>query len=177
VESDPDGLWTKLGILSRAAMKKDEIEEFWSRQKVLSPASVVRVLFHEDVLSIIRRELNREAPARLDMDDVFKAVRDVLSKESLADAGDLGIRKKRKRRRKVQRTDAATGAVVTEEVEEDAPEGEHVAPPMATLVPHYEGMTDADLDAIVAYLFAQKPVKHVVPPRELDPATRARLGE
>lgn len=122
VESDPDGLWAKLGILSRAAMKKDEIEEFWSRQKVLSPASVVRVLFHEDVLSVIRRELNREAPARLDMDDVFKAVRDVLSKEALADAGDLGIRKKRKRRRKVQRTDAATGAVVTEEIEEDAPE-------------------------------------------------------
>ncbi len=127
VESDPDGLWAKLGILSRAAMKKDEIEEFWSRQKVLSPASVVRVLFHEDVLSVIRRELNREAPARLDMDDVFKAVRDVLSKEALADAGDLGIRKKRKRRRKVQRTDAATGAVVTEEIEEDAPEDGPVA--------------------------------------------------
>jgi len=56
-------------------------------------------------------------------------------------------------------------------------DGKKTAPPMATLVPHYEGMTEADLDAIVAYLFAQKPVKHAVPPRELDPATRARLGE
>jgi hypothetical protein len=127
VESDPDGLWEKLGVLSRAAMKKDEIEEFWSHKKVLSPSSVVRVLFTEDVLNVVRRELNREAPARLDIEDVFKAVRDVLSKESLADAGDLGIKKKRKRRRKVERKDEATGVVVTEEVEEDVPEEEPVA--------------------------------------------------
>jgi hypothetical protein len=121
LEADPDALWNKLGVLSRAAMKKDEIEEFWSHKKALSPASIVKVLFHEDVLAVIRRELNRDAPARLDIDDVFKAVRDVLSNESLAEAGDLGIRKKRKRRREVQRTDAATGAVVTEEVEDEGP--------------------------------------------------------
>jgi hypothetical protein len=140
-ESDPDGLWTKLGVLSRAAVKKNDLDEFWAHKKALSSSSVVRVLFHEDVLSVIRRELNRDAPARLDVEDVFKAVRDVLSKEALAEAGDLGIRKKRKRRRKVQRTDATTGAVVTEEVEEDVPEdaapdaagsGDAVADPVAT---------------------------------------------
>lgn len=56
-------------------------------------------------------------------------------------------------------------------------DGRKMAPPMATLVPHYSGMTDGDLDALVAYLFAQKPVKHSVPARKLDPATRARLGQ
>jgi hypothetical protein len=100
-------------------VKRNDLDEFWAHKKVLSANSVVKVLFHEDVLAVIRRELNREAPARLDVEDVFKAVRDVLSKEALAEAGDLGIRKKRKRRRKVERTDAATGTVVTEEVEED----------------------------------------------------------
>jgi predicted type IV restriction endonuclease len=118
-ESDPDGLWAKLGVLSRSSVKKNDLDEFWAHKKVLSASSVVRVLFHEDVLAVIRRELNRDAPARLDVEDVFKAVRDVLSKEALAEAGELGIRKKRKRRRKVQRTDAATGVVVTEEVEEE----------------------------------------------------------
>jgi hypothetical protein len=122
LEADPDVLWSKLGILSRGAVKKNDLDEYWAHKKVLSAASVVRVLFHEDVLAVIRRELNREAPARLDVEDVFKAVRDVLSKESLAEAGDLGIRKKRKRRRKVERTDTRTGAVVTEEVEEDDPD-------------------------------------------------------
>jgi len=136
LESDPDALWSKLGVLSRASMKKDEVEEFWSHKKALSPSSVVRVLFHEDVLAVVRRELNRDAPARLDMEDVFKAVRDVLSKEALAEAGDLGIRKKRKRRRKVQRTDATTGAVVTEEVDEDGPDDETTPAPLhATATP------------------------------------------
>lgn len=121
-ESNPDGLWAKLGVLSRSSVKKNDLDEFWAHKKVLSASSVVRVLFHEDVLTVIRRELNRDAPARLDVEDVFKAVRDVLSKEALAEAGELGIRKKRKRRRKVQRTDVATGAVVTEEVEEEVPD-------------------------------------------------------
>lgn len=123
METDPDALWSKLGILSRSSVKRNDLDEFWAHKKVLSATSIVKVLFHEDVLAVIRRELNREAPARLDVEDVFKAVRDVLSKEALAEAGDLGIRKKRKRRRKVERTDAATGAVVTEEVEEDEAEG------------------------------------------------------
>lgn len=119
METDPDALWSKLSILSRSSVKRNDLDEFWAHKKVLSANSVVKVLFHEDVLAVIRRELNREAPARLDVEDVFKAVRDVLSKEALAEAGDLGIRKKRRRRRKVERTDAATGTVVTEEVEED----------------------------------------------------------
>jgi len=56
-------------------------------------------------------------------------------------------------------------------------DGKKMAPPMSTLVPHYAGMTEEDLDAIVAHLYSVKPVKHVVPPRQLDPEARARLGE
>ncbi|HYS82059.1 MAG TPA: hypothetical protein VEM76_15220 [Anaeromyxobacteraceae bacterium] len=77
------------------------------------------MLFHEEVLKLVRRELRKDAEAMLDLEDVFSAVRDVISKEALADAGDLGIAKKRKRRRKVQRTDASTGRLVTEEVEDE----------------------------------------------------------
>ncbi len=69
---------------------------------------------------IDRRELNRNAPARLEIQDVFAAVRDALSKEALLEAGDIGITKRRKRRRKITRTDAA-GQTVTEEIEEDEP--------------------------------------------------------
>jgi uncharacterized protein YaiL (DUF2058 family) len=79
--------------------------------------SVVHVLFCEDVLTVIRRELNRNAPARLDMEDVFSSVRDVLSKEALLEAGDITMKKRRKRRKKVTKTDATTGQTVTEEVE------------------------------------------------------------
>ena len=56
-------------------------------------------------------------------------------------------------------------------------DGKKMAPPMSTLAPHYEGMTDEDLDALVAYLFSVKPVRHHVEARQLDPETRARVGE
>jgi hypothetical protein len=129
IDRDANALWGKLDLLSRASMKKDVLDDFWQQKKVLSAASVVRVLFHEDALRVVRRLLRKDAEAMLDIEDVFTAVRDVISKEALAEAGDLGITKRRKRRRKVQRTDAATGETVTEEVEEDddGPEGPAVA--------------------------------------------------
>ncbi|MGQ0635178.1 MAG: type I restriction enzyme HsdR N-terminal domain-containing protein [Planctomycetaceae bacterium] len=119
LETDAEVLWNKLSLLSRSAFVEGLLDEYWERKKALSPGSVVRVLFFEDVLTAIRRELNRNAPARLDIDDVFTAVRDVLSKESLLEAGDITMKKKRKKRRKVTTTDATTGQVVSAEVEVD----------------------------------------------------------
>jgi hypothetical protein len=127
VESNADGLWDRLQLLSREAVQADRLQEYWQQKKVLSPASVIRVLFTQDVLTVIRRELNRSAPARLEMQDVFVAIRDVLSKEALLEAGDITIKKRRKRRRKVTRTDADTGQTVTEEIEEDVPDEEDSA--------------------------------------------------
>jgi hypothetical protein len=121
MEASPESAWDKLSLLSRAAVSRDTLDEYWHQRKALSPASVVRALFNQDVLLVIRRELNRNAPARLEVQDVFNAIRDVLSKEALLEAGDITIKKSRKRRRRVTRTktDDKTGQVVTEEVEED----------------------------------------------------------
>lgn len=105
IEVGPEVIWAKLEMLSRASVKKGALEEFWAQKKVLSPASVVRVLFGEDILRLIRRELRKDSEVMLDLQDVFNAVRDVISKESLANAGDLGIVKRRKRRRRAQRGD------------------------------------------------------------------------
>jgi mono/diheme cytochrome c family protein len=55
-------------------------------------------------------------------------------------------------------------------------DGAKMAPPMATYSHHYAGMTDDDLDALVTYLFAQRPVRQPVPPRKLSPAMQARIG-
>ncbi len=126
LQNIPETTWEKLSLLERDAVAKGALEEYWGQKKALSPASVVRAFFTQDVLTTIRRELNRNAPARLDVQDVFNAIRDVLSKEALLEAGDISITKTRKRRRRVTktRTDATTGATVTEEVEEDVDEGE-----------------------------------------------------
>jgi hypothetical protein len=135
VEKDVDGLWYCLGLLHRDNVRKKGLEEYWQHKKSLSPSAVVKVLFSESVLGSIRRELNRDAPARLELEDVFKAVRDVLSKEALAEGGDLSIRKKRKRRRKLTKTDPTTGATTTEEIDEDEPDAEASAPAAAAPTP------------------------------------------
>jgi predicted type IV restriction endonuclease len=119
VENDAEALWAKIGLIERGAIKKGLLEDFWAQKKVLSPASVVRVLFNEEVLRVVRRLLRKDSEAMLDIEDVFKAVRDVVSKEALADAGDLGITKKRKKRRKVVVKNAMTGESTTQEVEVD----------------------------------------------------------
>jgi predicted type IV restriction endonuclease len=126
IDKDPDLLWDRLSLLSKISMKKKELDDFWSRMKLLCPASVVRTLLAEPVLTVIRRELNREAPARLDVQDVFNAVRDTLSKEALAEAGDLGPRKKRRKRRKIQHKDPVTGEVTEREEEVDEDVGDTV---------------------------------------------------
>jgi hypothetical protein len=130
LEVAPDSLWGKLSLLSRENVEADELERFWSQKKALSPSAVVRVLLNQDVLTVIRRELNRDAPARLDIEDVFNAIRDVLSKEALLEAGDISItkRRRRRRRRRVTQTDAETGQTVTKEVEEDVPDDEPAEP-------------------------------------------------
>ncbi len=126
VETSPESLWSKLSLLSRDSIQADMLEQYWSQRKALSPASVVRVLFTQDVLTVVRRELNRRAPVRLDLQDVFSAIRDVLSREALLEAGDITITKsrKRRRRRRIVTKDETTGQTITEEIEEEVSDNE-----------------------------------------------------
>lgn len=108
LEADAENLWEKLRLLSRSSVSKGLLDEYWERKKALCPGAVVRVLFSQGALTVVRRELNRNAPARLEMLDVFNAVRDALSKEALLEAGDISMTKKKKKKRKLVKPDAAT---------------------------------------------------------------------
>jgi mono/diheme cytochrome c family protein len=55
-------------------------------------------------------------------------------------------------------------------------DGRPMAPPMSFFVPHISGLADEDLDALVAYLRAQKPIRNKVKDRELAPETKKALG-
>lgn len=130
LEQDLERVWACLRLLSKESMLNGDVDAFWSQKKTLSPASLIRVLFSEPVLSVVRRELNRNVEVRLEMSDVFSAIKDVISKDALMEAGDITITKKRKKRRKVKRVDKATGQLheVEEEVEEDEETSDHREP-------------------------------------------------
>jgi mono/diheme cytochrome c family protein len=55
-------------------------------------------------------------------------------------------------------------------------DGRPMAPPMSLFIPHVSGLADEDMDALVAYLRAQKPIKNKVKDRELTPETKKALG-
>lgn len=95
----------RLALLHKQAIKKGEHEAFWERTAALSPESVGRFLFDEQVLSIMRREIHRSKGVSLDIEDIARAIHDLFSKE----AGEkVGPPKIRHRPRRSQRpTDAA----------------------------------------------------------------------
>jgi mono/diheme cytochrome c family protein len=55
-------------------------------------------------------------------------------------------------------------------------DGKRFAPPMSMLMPHISGMTDEDIDALVAYLKTLPAAKRKQPERQLAEPLRAQLG-
>ena len=98
-QADIKKAWDVFGLLSKRAIEDGELDEFWAAKTALNPAAVVRALFSEGSISALRRELRRTAGFMLTVEDVFDAVRDVLSREALLAAGDIRIPRKKKRRK------------------------------------------------------------------------------
>jgi mono/diheme cytochrome c family protein len=55
-------------------------------------------------------------------------------------------------------------------------DGKLMAPPMSVLIPHISGMTEEDLDALVAYLKSVPAAKHPVKERALVPELQKQFG-
>jgi mono/diheme cytochrome c family protein len=55
-------------------------------------------------------------------------------------------------------------------------DGKKFAPPMSILMPHISGMTDEDMDALVAYMKTLPAAKRKQPERQLTEPLRAQLG-
>ena len=96
---DPDFVWDKLSVLAKSNVLEKSLETYYEQQKLLSPKTIVGTLLGEEVLMKIRQELNRKAPARLALKDVFHAVMQVLNSEAVAAAGGLVPLKKRRKKR------------------------------------------------------------------------------
>jgi len=97
-----DEFWTSVSLISKKAVAKEELDEFWGQKKALKPGVVVKALFSHDVITVLRRELNRQADGRLDIDDVVESVKAIVTKDSLMDAGDIVLSKKKRKKRKAK---------------------------------------------------------------------------
>ncbi|MGH7205980.1 MAG: type I restriction enzyme HsdR N-terminal domain-containing protein [Nitrospiraceae bacterium] len=97
-DSDLEEVWKCLYLLSRESLVRGELEDFWIQKKSLSPDSLVRALFTEEVLGALRRELRRKSEARLELTDVAASLRRLLNPEVLTE--DIKIRKAKRKRKK-----------------------------------------------------------------------------
>lgn len=106
IENNIDRIGTFFRLISKEGVLNGELEIYLSQKKVLSPSSLIKILFSESVLSVIRRELNRVSEFRLDIEDVFNSIKEVISKDSLMEAGDLCFKKRRKRKQRLSKSES-----------------------------------------------------------------------
>ena len=85
-----------LSLLHRKAVSKRALEDFWEHRAALSPASIGKSLFADDVLRLIRRTIRRNEGVIIDEEDLANAINEMLSAESRELIGPLRIRRRRK---------------------------------------------------------------------------------
>ncbi|MDO8095065.1 MAG: type I restriction enzyme HsdR N-terminal domain-containing protein, partial [Candidatus Brocadiales bacterium] len=90
----------KLAILHKQSINKGELETFWEKTAALDSSSIGKVLFSEDVLMRIRREIRRETGLLIDPEDLAKSIHEMLSTEAREKLGPMRIRKRRRATRK-----------------------------------------------------------------------------
>ena len=125
LEKSPDSMWDALSVLVKSNVLEKSLDTYYEQQKLLCPKVIVSTLLDWEVLAKIRQQLNREAPARLEIQAVFDAVVKVLNTKALADAGNFKAPTKRHHRRR-----RANGR---EQMEDQATEMPNKAQPQAAV--------------------------------------------
>ena len=92
----PDEVIEKILYLHKKHYLKGELEKYWKKETMLVPTSIVKALFSIKSLKAISREINKGAKVKVGVDDIAKAIKNLMDKEVLAELADIKIRKKRK---------------------------------------------------------------------------------
>lgn len=64
--------------LTKRAVEKGELEEYWKRFDALSPAKLVKTIYTEEIIGAIRRKIKKDCGMSFDQSDVFNAVNDLV---------------------------------------------------------------------------------------------------
>ena len=88
----------ELALLDRKSVGRGALEDFWTRRKAVSPASIATALFTTDVLAVLRREIRRREQILIDPEDLKTAIEKMFSTDALAEIGKIRIRASHKSR-------------------------------------------------------------------------------
>lgn len=88
-------VWQKVRLLSKAAIKKDELGLFLDKSDALSPSSLIKALSAEKVLNSIRRELYKSSKTRVTCDEIVESLNGIICPESHDEGGEVIFKKAR----------------------------------------------------------------------------------
>jgi hypothetical protein len=94
-KDDFDHAADMLSLLQHDFLRVGGLDDYWECQEAMSPTSIGRALFHQNVLRNIRREIRRDTGRLIDIEDLAEAVRNMLSPEAREKIGRIRIRKRR----------------------------------------------------------------------------------
>jgi len=71
----PDLLWN----LTKKAVEKGDLEDFWKRTNALNPANLSKLLYSEEIVKRIRNDLKEQTGIYFQMDDVASSLRQIIT--------------------------------------------------------------------------------------------------
>lgn len=91
LSEDINKIATTLAVLHRSSLASDGLDEFWECQVALSPASISKAMFHEEVLMAIRRNIKKDRGRYMEIEDLAEAIRGMFSQETRELIGPVKI--------------------------------------------------------------------------------------
>jgi predicted type IV restriction endonuclease len=85
-----------LSLIHKRSIARDGLEQYWEQVSALCAGSIGKVIFHESVLRVLRREIRKQCKVLIDPEDLAVAVHNLFSQEARDEMGPLRIRKQRK---------------------------------------------------------------------------------
>lgn len=65
--------------LTKRAVEKGELEEYWKRFDALSPLKLVKTMYTEEIMGAIRRKIKKDSGMNFDQADVLNAVHELVT--------------------------------------------------------------------------------------------------
>jgi predicted type IV restriction endonuclease len=68
-------------LLTKKAMLKDELDDFWLRFQALEPNNLCKTLYSEEVIKLLRRALKKNAQLSFSEEDIFDSIHQIIVKK------------------------------------------------------------------------------------------------
>jgi len=78
INGDINDIIEKLYCLSYDAIRKNELEEYWEEHSALQPLNLIKTLFHEDTIMMIRRHLRKRTDMMVNEEKVLEGIQNLL---------------------------------------------------------------------------------------------------